>query len=255
MATLHLLGTGAGLLNPQRNASSYLLETETGDVLMDAGEPVSATLAKRGYEWSRLAGIILTHTHADHIGGLPMLMQQLHLSGRTHPLEVHGPPEFVERLREYFGIHYLIVEAMKFELQSYGLAAGHTFKIAGVEFAPSTTRHLEPARKKVGQYGYPNRCQAFSLRFASGSESYFYSGDVNAFEDVREHIGPARLALLDSTHVNTDQIVKWAAQHPDCQVILSHLVPGFDALGVLAKASAARAGNLRVACDGEVIDL
>jgi ribonuclease BN (tRNA processing enzyme) len=255
MARLNALGTGAGLLNPLRNASSYLMETDHGDVLLDAGEPVSATLAKRDYDWSRLSGIIITHTHADHVGGLPMLIQQLHLSGRTNPLDLYGPSEFVERLRDYFGPHYLIMEAMKFEVRRVALVQSEAFEIAGVHFTPTSTKHLEPARKKVSQFGYPNRCESFALCIRTGSVSYFYSGDVRSFEDIRDHIGSAAVAILDSTHVDTDQLVDWAAAHPQCQVVLSHVVPNFDDHRLLAQARSAGAENLRLARDGEVIQL
>jgi ribonuclease Z len=255
MANLHFLGTGAGLQNPLRNASSYLIETDHEDVLMDSGEPVSATLARMEYDWSRLSGIVITHTHADHIGGLPMLMQQLHLSGRTTPLSVYGPPEFVERLSEYFGLHYLVVEALKFQVRSVGLVPGEVFGIAAMKFTPTPTKHLEPARKKVTKFGYPNRCEAFALGIQTGDRTCFYSGDVRGFEDVRDSIGDSNLAILDSTHVNSDHVVSWAAGHPDCQVILTHVAPGFDADGLVARASSARAENVRLARDGEVVQL
>jgi len=69
MAALHLLGTGLGLLNLKRNASACLLETAGGDILIDCGEPVAATLARRAYDWKRLQAIVLTHTHAPRGGG------------------------------------------------------------------------------------------------------------------------------------------------------------------------------------------
>ena len=216
---------------------------------------MSATLAKRDYDWSRLSGIVITHTHADHIGGLPMLMQQLHLSGRTKPLYLYGPPEFVERMRDYFGLHYLIVEAMNFEVRPVGLVRGEAFEIAGIEFTPSPTKHLEPARGKISQFGYPNRCEAFAFGIRTGASDCFYSGDVRGFQDVGDSIGAAQIAILDSTHVNTDQVVGWAARHPDCEVILSHVVPGFDAAGLLARAKSEGANNVRLARDGEVIRL
>src|SRR5205823_11742815 len=37
--------------------------------------------------------IILTHEHADHVYGLPSLLQSLHLIGRTEPLPVFALPE------------------------------------------------------------------------------------------------------------------------------------------------------------------
>jgi len=255
MPSLHLLGTGAGLLNPERNASSYLLDLGDRDVLLDAGEPVSATLARRDFDWSRLHGIVITHTHADHCGGLPMLVQQLHLSGRTNPLDIYGPPEYVERLREHWGVHYLLHEAMKFEVRPHALEPGVPFELCGVSFLPSPTQHLQPAAGKVAEFGYPNRCEAFALRMQVDAVALFYSGDVGSFDDVRTQMDGCLLCVLDSTHVDLGDIMAWAADHPKTELILSHVVPGFDEQTLAADLRRRGVQNVALAVEGRVIAL
>lgn len=225
MPRLHLLGTGSGLQNPERAASSYLLEGPTGDVLFDAGEPVSATLARRGYDGSRLAGIVISHTHADHLGGLPMLIQQLHISGRTNDLALYAPHEFAHTAEAHLGLYYLFPEALTFELHIHSLVAGTAFSLAGCRIYPSATTHLSPYADRVRAGGHTQRCEAFAFSVEIGYERIFYSGDVGRFADIRDAMQGARYAVVDSTHIDPEEVASWAQSHSRTTVVLSHVSP------------------------------
>jgi ribonuclease BN (tRNA processing enzyme) len=253
MAHVSLLGTGSGKLNPERNASAYLIETGHGDVLLDAGEPVSATLARRAYDWSALHALIITHTHADHTGGVPMLVQQLHLSGRRRPFTIYGPPEYVHRLSELLSIHYLFIEALRFDLAVRELTVKRPFEICGVRFIASSTRHLVPAASRAAELGYANACQAFAIRAELDGRALFYSGDVNAFEDIRQAMAGCDLALVDSTHVDLAAVLSWAASHPGTRIILSHVAEGFDMQALQVELTKTGTDSVRVAGEGEVL--
>jgi ribonuclease BN (tRNA processing enzyme) len=255
MTAWHFLGTGSGLLNPQRHASAYLLETNAGDVLFDCGEPVAATLGKRGYDWSRLHAIVISHTHADHLGGLPMLMQQLHLSGRTNDLSIHAPTELAERLRDHLSAFYLLPEEFRFPCSFTALKTGEAFTTCGAEVAPFPTEHLSHYRGKLAEHGYTNRCEAFAFRIRIGEQVVFYSGDVASFNDIEHEMGGSRLAVLDSTHVNVDAAIAWAKSHPETQVVLSHVSPALDIAKVEHKCRDAGVLNIRIAEEGSVLPL
>ncbi len=63
----------------------WLLETAAGRWVVDPGDaaPVLAVLAAGG---PPLLGVLVTHRHADHIGGIPALLAR-------HPVPVLGPAE------------------------------------------------------------------------------------------------------------------------------------------------------------------
>ncbi len=86
------LGTSHGDATPSRYHSSTLIETSGRYYLVDAGEPVSATLIRRGINPSAVTAVFVTHMHADHAGGLPVLVEQAHKYRRKFP-EIH--PEFL----------------------------------------------------------------------------------------------------------------------------------------------------------------
>jgi ribonuclease Z len=223
-------------------------------VLLDAGEPVAATLARRNYDWSRLAGIVLSHTHADHLGGLPMLMQQIHLSGRGGTLALHAPPEFAAAARAHLAVFYLLPEVMTFDLTVASLAAGEAFELAGCRLMPSATTHLAPAASRVRELGYPNRCEAFAFSVHAEKSRLFYSGDVGRFEDIEALMAGVRFAVVDSTHIDPDAVAAWADRHPETTVVLSHVSPAFDPQRLEALRARYPRASVRLAVEGEVIE-
>ena len=252
---LNLLGTGSGLQNPQRCASSYLLEGPQGDILFDAGEPVSKTLAQRSYDWARIQGIVISHTHADHLGGLPMLVQQLHISGRTDDLALYAPFEFAQVAVQHLCLYYLFPEAMAFKLNVHTLSAGKEFHLAGFRIAPFATTHLSPYAERVQAGAHTQRCEAFAFTVDTGSTRILYSGDVGHFDDIRLAMQGARYAVVDSTHIEPADVVAWAESHPDTTVVLSHVSPKWRHEVVSDLTSRHPKASVRLAVEGETIQL
>lgn len=91
MIDVTLLGTGGMLPLPQRWLSSVLLGVNGERVLFDCGEGTQITWRERGLGFRSLAAICITHTHADHIAGLPGLLHTVANSGRIEPIALFGP--------------------------------------------------------------------------------------------------------------------------------------------------------------------
>lgn len=69
------LGTMAGpMANPGRSQPATLLRWQGGMILVDAGDGVVDQMARAGVNSVELKHLVITHIHADHIGGLFALL-------------------------------------------------------------------------------------------------------------------------------------------------------------------------------------
>ena len=102
MATLYLLGTGAALSDAHRTTTMLAVEDRGSTLVLDCGGDVVQRMLAAGLDLSTLAGLILTHEHADHVGGFPLFMEKIWLSGRRDPIPVYGIAPALDQARRCF---------------------------------------------------------------------------------------------------------------------------------------------------------
>ena len=89
---LALCGAGSPLPDPDRSGPCAAVIAGKHVYVVDAGAGASRTLARMRIPQGRIAAILLTHFHSDHIDGLGELMMQRWVNGgHTEPVPVHGP--------------------------------------------------------------------------------------------------------------------------------------------------------------------
>ncbi len=88
---------------PGRFLTSVLLRREGELFLFDCGEGTQVSLRKLNLKWKKISTIFISHTHADHVTGLPGIMMLSSQVERKEPLYIIGPPnirEYVESSRK-----------------------------------------------------------------------------------------------------------------------------------------------------------
>jgi ribonuclease Z len=90
MAVLHVLGSGAAYSDGGRTTTMLALEGDAGVVVVDCGGDVIQRVLAHGLDPLAINALIVTHEHADHVSGLPLMMERLWLAGRRSPLPVIG---------------------------------------------------------------------------------------------------------------------------------------------------------------------
>lgn len=90
MSRMILLGVGTGLPDADRENTHMLWDGPGGPLLIDAGGSTYQRLLRAGIDPQALQGVLLTHSHTDHINGLPGLIFSMRLAGREQPLPVYG---------------------------------------------------------------------------------------------------------------------------------------------------------------------
>lgn len=87
-----LTGTGTPELDPNRQHSTVLLETQNASLLFDAGRGVTTQLLKIGRQPQQISAVFITHHHYDHICDLGEFLMAAWHNGRQTQLPIFGPP-------------------------------------------------------------------------------------------------------------------------------------------------------------------
>lgn len=89
----YVLGCGGTMPLPGRFLTSVLLRREGDLFLFDCGEGTQVALRKLGLRWKKINAIFISHTHADHVTGLPGILMLSSQVDRDVPLHIYGPPK------------------------------------------------------------------------------------------------------------------------------------------------------------------
>ena len=81
---------------PYRHLTSVLLRREGDLFLFDGGEGTQVSLRRLNLKWKKINAIFVSHTHADHVTGLPGIMMLSSQIDRDDPLYIYGPPKIAE---------------------------------------------------------------------------------------------------------------------------------------------------------------
>jgi len=90
---LTILGSGNFIPQKQRNSPSYLLDVDKKKILLDIGDGTIQQITKTNYNILDIDYIFITHTHTDHVAGLPALLWPMPYLNKKK-LTIYGPPKF-----------------------------------------------------------------------------------------------------------------------------------------------------------------
>ena len=248
------LGTASGMPAGNRRHSCLLVEEDGQRLLVDAGEGAMGALLDAGIDGGTITRIVITHTHADHVAGLPMLLQGMHLAGRTNPLSISVPPGRVQWFREWLRGMYIFTErwSFPFHLSQYGdrSATDDGAEGQGLHVLPFANRHLEKVREIAAVHDVP--AGSFSLHVSGMGGSAVISSDIASIGEVAALASGSDLLVVESTHVTQDEVFGLASAHPALRIICTHVPPELEAeLPALEQRSAEEAGGrIRYAHDG-----
>lgn len=118
-----VLGCGGMMPLPRRHLTSVLLRREGELFLFDCGEGTQVSLRKLNLKWKKITAVFVSHTHADHVTGLPGIMMLSSQVDREEPLYIIGPPktrDYVEMSRSVLDM-YINYEIRVIEIREPGI--------------------------------------------------------------------------------------------------------------------------------------
>lgn len=162
------LGTGDPLGSGGRLQTCFHVAAPSGRFLIDCGATAMVAMKRSGIDRNAIEAILVTHLHGDHVGGIPyVVLDAQHVSKRTTPLLIAGPPGLEARIRELMDVTFP------------GLAdVEQRFELRFVELEERTTTTVGPAR--VTPFEVVHACGAppYALRVEVGEKTIAYSGDT-----------------------------------------------------------------------------
>jgi ribonuclease Z len=191
-AELIVLGSAASVPDAEHDTVSLLLRGADWAVLIDCGGSPLHKLARLGVEPEEVRAVILTHRHADHIYGLPMLVQGLWLNrdGRKEPLPIYGPEQALGVARRLLELFNLAEREGMFEIQWHPIPLKEGRRVAtvdGIEITSSPVIH--------------SRSDTLALRFdnRSSGRAVVYSADTERCPALARLASGANLLIHEAT--------------------------------------------------------
>ena len=102
---LTFLGTASAIPTAKRNHTAILLDYKGEHVLFDCGEGTQRQFRKARLNPCKVNRILISHWHADHILGIPGLLQTLGLQGYNKNIFIYGPKgtkRFMKKILDTF---------------------------------------------------------------------------------------------------------------------------------------------------------
>jgi ribonuclease Z len=189
-----------------------------GCILIDCGGSPLHKLARLGVEQENVRGVILTHRHADHMYGLPMLVQGLWLGGREDPLPIFGPEQALERARRLLSLFELAVRESMFSLEwrPVPLREGrHVLTLGAVVITTTPVQHGD------------NDTLALRFENLETGRSIVFSADTEPYVGLVRLASGADLLLHEATgefagHSSPEQAAEVAREAGVAQLALIH---------------------------------
>jgi len=127
---------------PNRHLTSVLLRREGELFLFDCGEGTQVSLRRLNLRWKKISVIFVSHTHADHVTGIPGLLMLSSQVERDDPLYIIGPPritEYIETSRRVLDM-YINYEIIVKEITEPGVV----YEGDGFHIRCFPLRHTKP---------------------------------------------------------------------------------------------------------------
>ena len=153
---------------PNRHLTSVLLRREGDLFLFDCGEGTQVSLRRLNLRWKKISVIFISHTHADHVTGLPGLLMLSSQVDRDDPLYIIGPPriaEYIETSRRVLDM-YINYEIVIREITEPGIV----YEGEGFHVRAFPLRHTKPCYgytleedKRPGEF-HPEKAEALGVK-------------------------------------------------------------------------------------------
>jgi ribonuclease BN (tRNA processing enzyme) len=245
---LTIIGCGDAFGSGGRFNTCFWLETSKSTLLIDCGASSLVALKTCGLDHNSVDGIVLSHLHGDHFGGLPfLLLDAQFLARRERPLLIAGPPGTRARLDSALEVFFPSSTANKwrFPWQVLEIAVGHPTDVLGNLVTTTEVRH-------------PSGAPSTAIRLFDGKKLIAYSGDTE-WVDTLSFVADGTDLFIVECYGYSGQLpghITWEILKPRLmqlnarRILLTHMNPT-----MLGRLDEIEAAGVEIAEDGAVVEI
>lgn len=246
LATLHLLGTGAAFSDASRTTTMLAVSTDRSVIVIDCGGDVVQRLLAQGIDLDAIEAVVVTHEHADHVAGFPLMMERLWLGGRSRPLDVYGIESAIAQVRR---IHDA------FDVSKWPGYPELCYHV--VEHVPdAVVLECEAWRVVCSPGSHPVPVIALRIEDRVGGGVLTYSCDTERSASVERLASGSDILVHEATgagpgHSSATEAAEVATKAGAARLVLVHIAPFADEGGKLAAEAGRGFPGAVVGVDGQ----
>jgi ribonuclease BN (tRNA processing enzyme) len=217
---VRFLGTGSTSAPGGRSHSCVLVRDGKTSLLLDCGSSALPAIT-RSIDPAEIDGVLVSHLHGDHFGGIPFLLMHQGYAGRTRPLFMGGPRELEQRVRELAVTLYpdFYAQALPYDVPFMPFDLGEQDFVGSRLTALAVVHH--PSSDPYG------------LRLRIGGKVIAYSGDAEWSDAIPTLADGADLFICEATtyarqwsgHLSARELAAHRDDLRCARIVLTHLGP------------------------------
>lgn len=251
MGKVIILGSSNAIATRNHENTHLVFLGDQRMVLVDcSGNPI-LRLEQAGLDFNDLTDVVITHFHPDHVSGLPLLLMDMWLMGRTRALNIYGLHYTLDRVEDLMRAFGWAEWPDFYPVAFHRLPNSEMTRVLDCpdfKLVSSPVRHLIPTIGLRFDFHQAGRSVAYSadtepcaqmVRLAEGV-------DILIHESAGEHVG----------HSSAAQAAEVAAQAEVGALYLIHYPTGSPVNGSLpAEARKKFQGEVTLATDFMVMEI